>query len=68
MTDQNLGNPEDPWGDMDLSHSLEISEKTVHHTLQALAGAMGWPGLQPNAFWNSGMFCTTPFTRQRPGE
>jgi hypothetical protein len=29
---------------------------------------MGWPALQPNAFWNSGMFWTTPLTRQRPGE
>ena len=24
---------------------------------------MGWPALQENAFWNSGMFSTTPLTR-----
>ena len=26
---------------------------------------MGSPSLQPNAFWNSGMFDTVPFTRKR---
>jgi hypothetical protein len=40
----------------------------LYHTRQAFSGTMGWPGLQPKAFWNSGMFSTTPFTRQRPGE
>ena len=30
---------------------------------QALALTIGWPALQENAFWNSGMFCTVPLTR-----
>ena len=29
---------------------------------------MGWPGLQPQVFWNSGMLETTPLTRYCPGE
>jgi hypothetical protein len=39
-----------------------------YQTWQALSLTMGWPALHPQAFWNSGMFCTTPFTRQCPGE
>ena len=40
----------------------------VHHTRQAFSRTMGWPALQLNAFWNSGMFSTTPVTRYFPGE
>jgi len=39
-----------------------------HHTRQAFSLTMGWPALQLNAFWNSGMFCTTPSTRYFPYE
>ena len=34
-----------------------------YHTWHAFARTMGWPVLHPQAFWNSGMFCTTPFAR-----
>ena len=34
-----------------------------YQTWQAFSATMGWPALQPQAFWNSGMFWTTPFTR-----
>ncbi len=37
--------------------------KTDHQTWQAFSGIMGWPVLQPKAWPNSGIFCTTPFTR-----
>src|SRR5580698_4645564 len=39
-----------------------------YQTRQALAGIMGWPVLHPNAWPNSGMFCTTPLTRNSRGE
>ena len=39
-----------------------------HHTRQAFSATIGCPALQPNAFWNSGMFETTPLTRNLPGE
>ena len=35
----------------------------AYQTRQALSLTMGWPALQENAFWNSGMFCSVPFTR-----
>src|SRR6202000_3455413 len=35
---------------------------------QRFAGAIGAPVLQPKAFWNSGRFTTTPFTRNSSGE
>jgi hypothetical protein len=34
-----------------------------HQTRQAFWLTIGWPALHENAFWNSGMFCTVPFTR-----
>ena len=36
---------------------------TCYQTRQALALTIGWPGLQENAFWNSGMFSSVPMTR-----
>jgi hypothetical protein len=39
-----------------------------YHTRQALALTIGCPAWQENAFWNSGMFSTTPFTRNLGGE
>jgi len=39
-----------------------------YQTWQAFSATMGWPALHPQAFWNSGMFCTTPSTRYLPGE
>ena len=42
--------------------------RSLHHTRQAFSRTIGWPGLQPNASWNPAEFCTTPLTRQRPGE
>src|SRR5262249_35923233 len=49
-------------------HDQNVMRGCVHHTRQAFCATIGWPCLQPNAFWNSGMFCTTPLVRQRPGE
>src|SRR5580704_7782613 len=40
----------------------------AYQTLHICAGAMGWPSLQLNAFRNSGIFETTPFTRNWLGE
>jgi hypothetical protein len=34
-----------------------------HHTRHWFWLTIGCPALQPQAFWNSGMFCITPFTR-----
>lgn len=42
--------------------------RQTHHARHAFSRTIGWPVLQLHAFWNSGMFCTTPFTRKRPGE
>lgn len=39
-----------------------------HQMAQREAGAIGVPVLQPKAFWNSGRFTTTPFTRKSSGE
>ena len=39
-----------------------------YHTRQTFSGIMGWPTLQPKASPNSGMFWTTPFTRNCRGE
>src|SRR5262249_56980307 len=39
-----------------------------YQTWQAFLATMGWPALQPQAFWNSGMLETTPFTRYLSGE
>jgi len=35
----------------------------AYHTRQALALTNGWPALQENACWNSGVFWSTPPTR-----
>ena len=35
---------------------------------QAFGETIGWLALQPNAFWNSGIFVSTPLTRNLPGE
>ncbi len=45
-----------------------IATAQPHHTRQALTGIMGCPVLQPKAWPNSGMFCTTPFARNCRGE
>src|SRR5580765_2385988 len=45
-----------------------LKTKTHYQTWQALARTMGCPALHPQAFWNSGMFCTTPVVRKFPGE
>ena len=37
--------------------------RSFYHTRQAFSRTIGGPALQANAFWNSGMFETTPFTR-----
>jgi len=39
-----------------------------YHARQAFSRTMGWFTWQPKAERNSGMFTTTPFTLQRPGE
>ena len=39
-----------------------------YQMVQRLVVAMGWPVLQAKAFWNSGRFTTTPFTRNSSGE
>jgi|SRR5580698_1793676 hypothetical protein len=39
-----------------------------YHTRQLLSGIIGWPLWQPKALPNSSKFCTTPFTRNIPGE
>ena len=43
------------------SKSLHVI--VLYQTRQAGAATMGWPVLQEKAFWNSGMFSTTPSTR-----
>jgi len=40
----------------------------IHHKRQRVAGAIGELALHANASANSGMFDTTPSTRNRPGE
>ena len=40
----------------------------LYQTLQVGVCTIGWPALQPKAFWNSGMFDTTPLMRAKPGE
>ena len=40
----------------------------THQMVQRLTGAIGWPVLQANAFWNSGRFRTTPLARNSSGE
>src|SRR5258706_14927533 len=50
------------------ARASRVKARRDYHTRQAFAFNMGCPALQPQAFWNSGMFCTTPFTRKRPGE
>ena len=45
----------------ELSAVSEAS--SAHHTRQAFSRTMGDPAGQAYAFWNSGMFDTTPFTR-----
>ena len=47
---------------------IRSKRASAHHTRHAFSLTIGWPALQPKALANSGMFCTTPFTRQRPGE
>src|SRR5579871_604003 len=42
--------------------------ESPHHTWQAFSLTIGCPALQPNAFWNSVEFETTPLTRYCPGE
>jgi hypothetical protein len=39
-----------------------------YQTLQVGVCTMGWPVLQLKAFWNCGMFETTPLMRANPGE
>src|ERR1051326_5586433 len=39
-----------------------------HQTRQAFGLTIGAPALHENAFWNSGMFTTTPLMRYLPGE
>src|SRR5580658_2245800 len=39
-----------------------------YQTRQALGLTIGWLALHAYAFWNSGMFCSVPLTRKRPGE
>src|SRR5579864_6129746 len=51
-----------------MPKSLLILKLEVHHTWQAFSATIGCPALHPHAFWNSGMFCTTPSTRYFPGE
>ena len=36
---------------------------SFYHTRQAFSRTIGDPAGHANAFWNSGMFETTPFTR-----
>src|SRR5579859_4855448 len=48
--------------------SAKRQEPGSYQTLQAFSFTMACPALQPQAFWNSGIFCNTPFTRYRPGE
>jgi hypothetical protein len=36
---------------------------TTYQTRQAFWLTMGWSALHENAFWNSGEFCSVPFTR-----
>src|SRR5690242_16234153 len=43
-------------------------KSSFYQTRQAFSLTIGWPAWQPHAFWNSGMFCATPFTRNFPGE
>src|ERR1039457_2550537 len=40
----------------------------LYQTWHAFWLTIGCPALHENAFWNSGMFCTVPFTRKWPGE
>src|SRR5438046_10562881 len=47
---------------------INTTANTPYHTRHAFSATMGWPGLQFQVFWNSGMFCTTPSTRYFPGE
>src|SRR5579864_926513 len=42
--------------------------KTNYQTRHTFCGIIGWPTLQPKAWPNSGMFCTTPLTRNSRGE
>ena len=48
---------------------LELDTRRFsYQTRQAFWLTIGCPALQENAFWNSGMFCTTPLTRNLGGE
>ena len=46
----------------------DIIEDSAYQILQRFSLTIGCPGLQENAFSNSGIFTTTPLMRQRPGE
>ena len=49
-----------------VSLSAELDGRVrqrCYQTRHALARTIGASGLHENAFWNSGMFDTTPFTR-----
>src|ERR1035441_1889913 len=48
--------------------SVVHSAIRLYQTRQAGLRTMGASGLQLYAFWNSGMFPTTPLTRNFPGE
>jgi hypothetical protein len=43
--------------------SVLVLVDTRYHTRHALLLTIGASALQANAFWNSGMFASTPFTR-----
>ena len=45
-----------------------VQDAGVYQTLQVGVCTIGCPALQLNAFWNSGIFDTTPLIRANPGE
>jgi hypothetical protein len=47
---------------------MVAAQRAPYQTRQAFRGIIGWPTLHPKAWPNSGMFLTTPFTRNSRGE
>ena len=45
------------------SWRVQLMPRLTYQTRHAFWLTMGWSALHENAFWNSGEFCSVPFTR-----
>jgi hypothetical protein len=48
-----------------VASALDVD--SAYQTRQRISFTIGWPALQLNACWNSGMLTTNPFTRYLGG-